>query len=170
MNMKDFAERLRMLADEKAKDEFMRSCTNELAGRLLTKVRKKTPVGKGEFEPIQTNDGYARYKKGPRKGQIKLKKLRSGGNLRRSWEATPARTEGMTSIAEVKTNVKYAPYVEYGHRQNVGQFVPALGKRLVKPWVNGVHMMRISHDELKKEAPNILSRRVMQYLKGELNG
>lgn len=33
----------------------------------------------------------------------------------------------------VGTNVEYAPYVEMGHRQNVGQFVPKLGKRLVTP-------------------------------------
>lgn len=33
------------------------------------------------------------------------------------------------------SNTEYAAYVEMGHRQNVGQFVPKLGKRLVAPEV-----------------------------------
>ena len=35
----------------------------------------------------------------------------------------------------IGTNVEYAPYVEYGHKQEVGRYVPAIGKRLVKPHV-----------------------------------
>jgi phage gpG-like protein len=35
----------------------------------------------------------------------------------------------------VGTNVEYAPYVEFGHRQEVGRYVPAIGKRLVKAYV-----------------------------------
>ncbi len=33
--------------------------------------------------------------------------------------------------ARVGTNVEYAPFVEFGHRQKAGRFVPAIGKRLV---------------------------------------
>ena len=31
----------------------------------------------------------------------------------------------------IGTNVKYAPYVELGHNQEPGRYVPAIGKRLV---------------------------------------
>ena len=37
---------------------------------------------------------------------------------------------------------EYAPHVEYGHRQEVGRYVPAIGKRLVKSWVPGQHFLR----------------------------
>lgn len=36
----------------------------------------------------------------------------------------------------------YAPHVEYGHRQQVGRYVPAIGKRLVKPFVPGQYFLR----------------------------
>ena len=36
------------------------------------------------------------------------------------------------ALARVGTNVFYAPYVEFGHKQKPGQFVPPLKKRLVK--------------------------------------
>lgn len=37
---------------------------------------------------------------------------------------------------------EYAPHVEYGHRQKVGRYVPAIGKRLVKSWVPGQYFLR----------------------------
>ena len=37
----------------------------------------------------------------------------------------------------VGTNVEYAPYVELGHSQEVGRYVPAIKKRLKKPFVEG---------------------------------
>lgn len=33
----------------------------------------------------------------------------------------------------IGTDVEYAPYVEFGHLQEVGRFVPKIKKRLVKP-------------------------------------
>ena len=42
----------------------------------------------------------------------------------------------------IGTNVYYAPYVEMGHRQNVGQFVKKLGRRLVKPHIEAHPFIR----------------------------
>ena len=42
----------------------------------------------------------------------------------------------------VGTNVEYAPYVELGHDQEVGRYVPALGKRLVASHVDGKPFIR----------------------------
>jgi HK97 gp10 family phage protein len=36
--------------------------------------------------------------------------------------------------AQVGTNVFYAPFVEFGHSQHIGQYVPPLHKRLVSPF------------------------------------
>lgn len=42
----------------------------------------------------------------------------------------------------VGTNVEYAPYVELGHDQEAGRYVPALGKRLVASHVDGKPYIR----------------------------
>lgn len=39
--------------------------------------------------------------------------------------------------ALIGTGVEYAPYVEYGHHQEPGRYVPAIGKRLVASYVPG---------------------------------
>lgn len=44
---------------------------------------------------------------------------------------------------------EHAPHVEYGHRQNVGQFVPAIGKRLRASYVPGQHFFRRAVDETR---------------------
>ena len=53
------------------------------------------------------------------------------GHLRRNWFTTKARRSGKHYRAEIYNNIEYAPYVENGHRQEVGRYVPAIGKRLV---------------------------------------
>ena len=45
------------------------------------------------------------------------------------------RTQETTEL--IGTGVEYAPYVEYGHHQEPGRYVPALGKRLVASYVAG---------------------------------
>lgn len=42
----------------------------------------------------------------------------------------------------IGTNVEYAPYVELGHHQTPGRYVPAIKKRLKKSWVPGKPFLR----------------------------
>ena len=46
--------------------------------------------------------------------------------------------------------------VEFGHRQQPGRYVPALGKRLRESWVPGRYMLTISEQELRALAPRLL--------------
>ena len=39
------------------------------------------------------------------------------------------------NVESIGTTVEYAPYVELGHHQQPGRYVPAIKKRLVKSWV-----------------------------------
>ena len=54
----------------------------------------------------------------------------------------------------VGTNVYYAPYVELGHHQQPGRFVPKIKKRLKRSWVPGKPFLRpafANHtDEIEK--------------------
>lgn len=55
------------------------------------------------------------------------------GNLRNS--ITHQREGDDTEL--IGTSVEYAPYVEIGHHQEPGRYVPAIGKRLVASYVPG---------------------------------
>ena len=136
-------------------EKFCKDVAKELAARLLSKVIPRTPVGEGTFEVINE----------------KKYTIKSGGTLRRGWTAnTEAEAEsgsvpdpttyadslkifkfGNNCIVIVENPVKYASYVEYGHRQEPGRYVPALGKRLKQSWVEGKYMLTISE---KKSKPN----------------
>jgi phage gpG-like protein len=54
------------------------------------------------------------------------------GNLKNSMTCDVSIDEKAVYIG---TDVEYAPYVEFGHRQEVGRYVPEIGKRLVKAYV-----------------------------------
>jgi phage gpG-like protein len=62
------------------------------------------------------------------------------GNLRNSityvFEDDPDHPSNENEVTVIiGTNVEYAPYVELGHNQEVGRYVPAIKKRLVKEFV-----------------------------------
>lgn len=131
-------------------DAFCRACARELAARLLAKVIKRTPVG-----------------------QYKPSTGKKGGTLRRGWTAaTEAQAQAggaasgkayADSLAIEKTGdtyqidiinpVRYASFVEYGHRT-----------RNHKDWVRGRFMLTISEQELAAQAPAVLERKLMKFL------
>ena len=78
------------------------------------------------------------------------------GNRREAWK----RSTPDNGRVEVYNNTEYAAHVEYGHRQKVGQYVPAIGKRLKKPFVPGKHMLRDAvqqrQDSFAEDAEEIL--------------
>lgn len=61
-------------------------------------------------------------------------------------------------------------YVEYGHRQTPGRFVPALGKRLTSSWVQGQFMMTKSVAEVDSIAQKVVDKKVKKFLEEKLNG
>lgn len=68
------------------------------------------------------------------------------------------RTEVHGATGVVGYEAEYAPHVEFGHRQNVGQYVPKLGKRLVKGYVHGQHFLRRAFTETKGKLGDELRR------------
>lgn len=158
-------------------DRFCRDVSKELAARLLALVIPRTPVGnyKIEVETVAKRD--SKYHK---KGDTYTKRInptgKVGGTLRRGWTAgtgdaksyaqgLPVSKEGSTYTIEVINPVEYASYVEFGHRQEPGRYVPAIGKALKKGWVNGKYMLTLSEQELRGLAPGIIERKLEQELK-----
>lgn len=131
-------------------NQFIESCTKELAARLLAKVIKRTPVGQ------YTGSG------------------KKGGTLRRGWTAqgNGSGSEGMkingarqyvetlkvhhfgnTYVIEIVNPVEYASYVEFGHRTSNH-----------KGWVKGKFMLTISEQEVENAAPAILEKKLQKFL------
>lgn len=194
--LKAFRDRLDGLAGKNDLDAFYRQAAEELAARLLSMVKKRTPVGsppvfdepkavKFKVRASQTvrkkaANGYVEYQRPvtrtrsflTRSGYILAKYWSSykGGELREKWTVTKIQKSGGEYTVEVINPKEYASYVEYGHRQQRGRYVPALGKALSKNWVKGHHMLKISSEELEAMAPKMLERKLKQYLEQAVNG
>lgn len=140
-------------------DKFCTDASKELAARLLALVIPRTPVGD---YPKETG--------------------KNGGTLRRGWTAgketapgtyaksLPVEKSGNYYIIRVINPVEYASYVEFGHRQTPGRFVPAIGKRLKQGWVNGQYFLTLSEDDLERIAPAVLQKRLDKLLREVFNG
>ena len=87
-------------------------------------------------------------------------------------------------VLEVGTNVKHAKYVEYGHKQQPGRFIPGHwdGERFVyEPgadegmvlkanWVDGKHYFDGAIHIMEKIYPEILERKLQEWLDGYFGG
>lgn len=72
------------------------------------------------------------------------------GELADKTNLIDAKKKGNTFTVGVSNNLEYAEDYEYGHRQEVGKFVPALGKRLKKSFVKGQCTFRKAKIKHKK--------------------
>nr|DAH43937.1 MAG TPA: type I neck protein [Caudoviricetes sp.] len=86
------------------------------------------------------------------------------GTLKRGWDIQ-IRQEGNNYIVELSNSVWYALYVNYGHRQEPGRYVPAIGKTLKKGFVPGNHMLEKSVTDVKNVLPEVLEKEIYDYLK-----
>lgn len=75
------------------------------------------------------------------------------GKLRRGWTIGQVSITSTGAGIEVFNPVPYSPYVEYGHRTPNHQ-----------GWVEGRFMMTISAQELERELPSIMERKLEQFV------
>ena len=78
------------------------------------------------------------------------------GRLKGSITHVRSTAEKNTMI--VGTNVEYAPYVELGHHQEPGRYVPAIGKRLVASFVEGKPFIRMAIENHVQEYKEIAEK------------
>lgn len=74
------------------------------------------------------------------------------GHLKGNWKANPAMKRRGQWRTAVYNPVKYAPYVEYGHRTRGGD------------WRNGKFMLTKSSEEINKDAQKIIEKEVNKEL------
>ncbi len=87
-------------------------------------------------------------------------------NLMNNWSVSEVSAKKLVLI----NNTEYAEYVEYGHRQQPGRYVPAIGKRLKRAWVRGVFYAARSEEQLRNNAGRILKPIITKELERILNG
>ena len=180
--LKDLQKKLSAVADEsKLLESFFEDCAKALAARLLERVIKRTPVE--ENRSYVTKENYTRAKIYKANGKVGYKnyggklvtKHIKGGALRRGWTAGGSGADawarsanvvrkGNTYEVTVSNPVEYAPFVEYGHRQKPGRYVPALGKRLKSAWVPGKFMLTLSTQEVEKLTPALMTKMINEFL------
>ena len=68
------------------------------------------------------------------------------GNLRRSITSSDVKLNGNEYSMTIGSSLEYVKYVEEGHKQEVGKYVPAIGKKLKKEFVPGNHVIKDSVD------------------------
>ena len=78
---------------------------------------------------------------------------RKSGHLKGSWRANAAIKRGGQWRTAVFNPVKYAPYVEHGHRTRGGH-----------GWVNGRFMMTRSAEEIERDAEKIIQSKMRKTL------
>ncbi|MEK3722308.1 HK97 gp10 family phage protein [Paenibacillus sp. FSL H8-0034] len=79
------------------------------------------------------------------------------GKLRQGWTVGEIVDNGSSYEVEIINPIEYAMYVEYGHRT-----------RNHNGWVNGRLMLTISVEELEREMPAFLERKLQQFIKNGL--
>lgn len=150
-NLKEYAKSLKKLQENNL-PEFYEKTTLWLAGEVLRRVIKDTPVGK--------------YPK--KSGKV-------GGTLRNGWtngekispskvhqyleEDNPDIKKGhKTYRITISNHVEYAPYVEYGHRTG------STNPDTPSGWVDGVFMLTKAVDVVQRDAPAYLESELKKLL------
>lgn len=115
--------------------------TDNLAQHYLAEAIANTPVGAIAISP----DGKYRSE---------------SEHMRRSWEAERIND----STVKVQNTASYASYVNDGHRQRPGRFIPVLGKRLTKSFVKGLHMQEKAEAATRRASDTIMKNALDDYL------
>ena len=79
------------------------------------------------------------------------------GDLRRSWQLIGPIFSGADISIELRNSKNYASFVENGHRQTPGRYVPAIGKRLKASWVPGRHFLQRATKQTDDQMPRLLT-------------
>lgn len=169
------------------KNAMFEEATEQLAAVYLSSAIRNTPVGGTKVREVQEKEYKAttatelrnnrlfnkvkKTAKGPlkvtykSKGKQKYKIFYASEHMRRNWHVSRVKRMPRKYQVMVYNSASYASYVNDGHRQKPGRYVPILGKRLVKSWVEGLHITDKAEKATKKAQGRVLNVVVMKYLK-----
>ncbi|WP_164726058.1 HK97 gp10 family phage protein [Veillonella sp. VA137] len=175
--IKNLQKNLQTLAQSGNLEGAMNAIVNKMGAVYLREAKKKTPVGPRSIQMLVGHDS---------KGNPKYEThYFDTQNMRRSWFMDkPFFHNGnsrnrLTLSVKVFNTSRYASYVDDGHRQKVGQFLPFIGTgwqggkvhggRLKKSWVDGLDITLHAKNVVENNANNIMNSGFNAWLRSVLN-
>jgi len=143
-------------------EEFCRACAKELAARLLAKVIRRTPVGEypaaSGMKGGTLRRGWTAKTEQEAIGGTGKKRLSNNEALTFAQDFEITKTGDVYQV-EIINPVRYASFVEFGHRT-----------RDHKRWISGRFMLTISEKELEGQVDSILEKKLTKFLGECING
>lgn len=84
------------------------------------------------------------------------------GLMKKSWEQPKYVNLANSVKATVTNSVDYGMASNYGHRQNVGMYVPKINARLVHEWVPGTYALESSLDKAEMQFESIIRPEILK--------
>ena len=140
--------------------EFNKKVVENMASVYVREAKLNTPVGKRSVKFMQH-------------GKIQTKYFDSE-HTRQSWSIGKYQLNNTSGKVEVFNTSSYASFLNDGHRQEVGRFLPWIGQskggvmqggRLKKPWVDGEYMHEKAEKVVNKNAKRIMEITLKKWIK-----
>ena len=182
---KKFAEAVATTTDPKRIDEAKSNALRQMAAAYLRAAIKETPKGMsgtveigGKKKRLQKVDKDKTWQAGEVDeryisfGRVKKKRVIhiNSEHMMRSWDAGKIEKTSRAHRIAITNSASYASFVNDGHRQTPGRFIPILGKKLVNNFVEGKHITEIAQAYTESKAGGIIRRETSALLKELKNG
>lgn len=164
-DFREFKElRNRLVKMEKEWDEFLSKLLLEMGLRALTLTKENTPVDTGLLRNMwQLGDSKNVVRHNSNSGTSQ--KYFEDASRSKGATLNSVTRNGDTLLIEIYNPVEYASYIEYGHFQQPGRYVPAIGKKLKEPWVKGFFMATVAIDKIEREIPSRFEKQFKAWIK-----
>ena len=162
-DMDEFAEfnrSLVKLSQSGSLQNFNKQVLKEMGAVYVREAKLNTPVGKRSVKFMQN-------------GKVQTKYFDSE-HTRQSWSVGRYRLNERTGRIRVFNTSSYASFLNDGHRQEVGRFLPWIGQskggvmqggRLKKSWVDGAYMHEKAEKVVNKNAKRIMEITLKKWVK-----
>lgn len=156
----DFKDSLIKLSQSGNIQAFNQKVVENMASVYVREAKLNTPVGKRSVKFMQH-------------GKIQTKYFDSE-HTRQSWSIGKYQLNNTSGKVEVFNTSSYASFLNDGHRQEVGRFLPWIGQakggviqggRLKKPWVDGAYMHEKAEKVVNKNAKRIMEITLKKWIK-----
>ena len=156
----DFKDNLIKLSQSGNIQAFNKKVVENMASVYVREAKLNTPVGKRSVKFMQH-------------GKIQTKYFDSE-HTRQSWSIGKYQLNNQSGKVEVFNTSSYASFLNDGHRQEVGRFLPWIGQfkggvmqggRLKKPWVDGAYMHEKAEKVVNKNAKRIMEITLKKWIK-----
>ena len=148
--LRDFAKKLNAIPT----DNMCKEAVTQLGAVYLASAKRNTPVKGNQSIEIKRKDGSTE------------RITSSSEHMRRSWRIGAVEKRGRTYRIKVSNSASYATFVDKGHRQTPGRFVPILGKKLVGNYVKGLKITDKAEKAVKRAQGGVFRNVISKHTKG----